>query len=92
MAGRVEKGDFKPNYAVPPGETLKETVEFIGMSQAELSRRTGCPRKTIDQIIQGKATITPGTATKLEKVLGVPASFWINLERNYREILPQEEG
>jgi HTH-type transcriptional regulator / antitoxin HigA len=83
----TEKKAFKPNYAVPPGETLKETIESLGMSQAELAQRTGRPKKTINEIIKGKAAIMPDTAIQLERVLGVPASFWNNLERNYQETL-----
>lgn len=55
------------------------------MSQAVLAERTGRSKKTINEIIQGKAAITPDTALQLEKVLGVPASFWNNLERNYQK-------
>ncbi|MEW6669415.1 MAG: HigA family addiction module antitoxin [Thermodesulfobacteriota bacterium] len=84
---RAVSNAFKPNYAVPPGETLKETMEAIGMTQAELSQRTGYPRKTIKDIIHGKTAITPDTAIRLERVLGVPASFWNNLEKNYQERL-----
>jgi len=76
---------FQPNYAIPPGETLRETLETIGMTQAELAERTGRPKKTINEIITGKAAITAETALQLENVLGVPASLWNNLERNYRE-------
>ena len=57
------------------------------MTQAELSQRTGRPKKTINEIIKGKAAITPDTAIQFERVLGVPASFWNNLERNYQETL-----
>ncbi|MGQ3684218.1 MAG: HigA family addiction module antitoxin [Candidatus Loosdrechtia sp.] len=81
------KNQFLPNYAVPPGETLLETIEAIGMSQAELAERTGRPKKTINEIIKGKASITPDTALQLERVLGIPAGFWNNLERNYQETL-----
>lgn len=81
------KKQFLPNYAIPPGETLLETIEAIGMSQAELAERTGRPKKTINEIIKGKASITPDTALQLERVLGVSASFWNNLERNYQETL-----
>ena len=80
---------FEPDYTVPPGETLLETIECLGMSQAELARRTGRPVKTINEIIKGKTAITPDTALQLERVLSVPASFWNNLERNYRESLAQ---
>lgn len=81
------KNQFKPDYAVPPGETLLETLEAMGMSQVELAERTGRPKKTINEIIKGKVAITPETALQFERVLGVPASFWNNLERNYQETL-----
>jgi addiction module HigA family antidote len=81
------KLEYKPDYAVPPGATLFETIQAKGMSQAELAQRTGRPLKTINEIIKGKAAITAETALQLERVLGVPASFWNNLERNYREAL-----
>ena len=61
--------NFKPNYAVPPGETLRETLESLGMSQAELAQRTGRPKKTINEIIKGRAAITPDTAIQLERAL-----------------------
>lgn len=81
------KNQFVPDYAVPPGETLLETLDAVGMSQAELAERTGRPKKTINEIIKGKAAITPETALQFERVLGTPAGFWNNLERNYQETL-----
>ena len=84
---RMKNTSYQPNYAIPPGETLRETLETIGMTQAELADRTGRPKKTINEIITGKAAITAETSLQLERVLGVPASFWNNLERNYQETL-----
>ncbi|MDA8234671.1 MAG: HigA family addiction module antitoxin [Clostridia bacterium] len=81
------KTKFKPQFAIPPGETVLETIEAIGMSQAELAARTGRPLKTINEIIKGKTAITPETALQFERVLGVSATFWNNLETNYREAL-----
>lgn len=83
MGAKRSEG-FVPDYAVPPGETLLETIESLGLSQSDLAERTGRPRKTINEIINGKAAITPETAVQLERVLGVDASFWITLETNYR--------
>jgi addiction module HigA family antidote len=87
----ARKSAFRPNYAVPPGDTLKETIDAMGMTQAELAQRTGRPKKTINEIIKGKAAIMPDTAIQFERVLGVPASFWNDLERNYRETLARLE-
>lgn len=81
------QNEFRPDYVSPPGETLLETLETVGMSQAELAKRTGRPNKLINEIVKGKAAITFETALQLERVLGVPASFWNNRENQYRETL-----
>jgi len=81
---------FDPDYAVPPGNTLLETLDYLNISQAEFAKRTGRPVKTINEIIKGKAAITPESALQFEKVLGVAASFWINLESNYQENLARQ--
>ncbi len=67
-----------------PGDTLAEQIEYTGMTQAELAERMGRPKKTINEIIQGKAQITPETALQLERVVGIPADFWVERERRYR--------
>lgn len=77
--------EYMPDSVSLPGETLEEVVADRQMTQAELAERMGRPKKTVNEIIQGKAAITPETALQLERVLGVPASFWNNLERNYRD-------
>jgi len=85
------KNQYHPDFVTPPGETLLETLEVIGMSQVEFAERTGRPTKTINEIIRGKAAITPETALQFEKVLGVSASFWINREQNYQEWRAREK-
>lgn len=78
---------YHPTSVSPPGETLRELLEERGMTQADLAERAGRPRKTINEIMQGKAAITPETALQFELVLGIPASFWNARESRYREFL-----
>ncbi len=85
MVKRKKIIGFNPDYAVIPGETLRETLESLNMSQTELAERCGRPKKTINDIMTGKSAITAETAMQLERVLSVPASFWIKLESNYQE-------
>lgn len=82
-----QKNTFDPDYVVPPGATLLETIESLGLTQKELAQRMGRPLKTINEIIKGIAAITAETALQLEKVTGIPASFWNNAEANYQERL-----
>ena len=76
-----------PDYALLPGETVLELLEARGITQSQLAERTGRPKKTINEIIKGKAAITPETALQFERVLGVPASFFNSLEQQYRATL-----
>ncbi len=75
---------FEPDYAIPPGAILEEALEARSLSKSEFARRCGRPTKTVSEIIAGKAGITPETAIQFERVLGVPASFWTNLEYRYQ--------
>lgn len=79
------------DFATSPGETLQDSIHSLGMSQIELAERTGLDKKTINQIIKGAEPLTHKTALALEKVLSVPARFWLNLEANYREHLARAE-
>lgn len=81
----MSRNEYSPAEVLPPGATLAETLEAVGMTQAELARRADRPVKTINEIVQGKSELTADTAIQLERVLGVPASLWLGLERNYRE-------
>ncbi|MBC8874161.1 MAG: ImmA/IrrE family metallo-endopeptidase [Planctomycetes bacterium] len=83
---------FEPDYIVPPGATLKETLEAKGMSQADLALRLGLAEKTVSQIINGIAPISFETAEKLELVTGVPANFWNQRELTYREGLAKRQA
>ena len=80
-----ENKPWRPGWAVAPGEVLQELLDERGMSQAELSRRTNRPTKTINEIVRGKAAITADTAYQLELALGVDMQVWTNLEARFRE-------
>lgn len=82
---------YVPDYVSPPGETLLDVLEERGMSQAELAERTGRPKKTISEIIDGKAAITPDMALQLERVLETPARFWNEREKNYQDFLARQK-
>ena len=83
--------EHDPDYAVPPGETLLETMEHQGLSRQELAQRMDCSVKTVHQLAQGKAILTAETALKLEKITGIHSSFWNNAEANYRKRLARNK-
>lgn len=84
--------EFRPDYAVHPGEVLGERLAAYGMSQAELADRIGMSTKTLSLIVNGKAPVTPETAVQLERVLGVSARLWTGLDTNYRLLQARREA
>ncbi len=70
--------------ASTPGRILQlEFLEGFQLSQAELSKRTGIPRSTINEIIKGKRPITAETAFTLGTFFGMSPQFWLNLQSQY---------
>lgn len=84
------QNEFQPDYAVSPGEVLSDELELRGMTQQELARRTGITPKHIISILKAKSAITPETAIKFERALGMPVEYWLNLEAHYQEILARQ--
>ena len=64
-----------------PGEMLRE--EFLvpmNISQRELADAIHVSYQRINELINQKRGITPSTALRLAKFLGVSAGFWLNIQ------------
>jgi len=75
---------FDPDYVVIPGAILEETLEARGIKKQDFATRCAISPKTVSQIIGGEASISPDLAIRFERVLGVSATIWNNLEGFYR--------
>lgn len=73
--------------ATPPGETIKEQLKQQHMSQKELAKKMCISDKELAMLLEGEALLTTEIASKLEKTLGISASFWNRLEEIYLEKL-----
>lgn len=59
---------------------LEEFLKPMGISQRDLADAIHVPYQRINEIINGKRGITPGTALRLAKVFGVSSDFWMNIQ------------
>ena len=72
-----------PTHRAPthPGEMLlEEFLKPMGITQRELADAIKVPYQRINEIINGKRGITPSTALRLAKALGVSSDFWMNVQ------------
>lgn len=68
---------------IHPGEILKDELEEIGISAAELARQLRVPENRMSEVMRGRRNITADTALRLGKWFGSSAMFWMNLQKNY---------
>lgn len=72
-----------PKYGSPthPGEMLLEDfLKPLQMTQGELAEKLGVSYPRVNELINGKRGMTPDTALRLEKLFGMEAQFWLNLQ------------
>ena len=69
--------------AIHPGETLREDLDALGMSAAELARRIEVPVNRITEILNGRRAVTGDTALRLGHFFGTSGEFWLNLQKLY---------
>ncbi len=81
------KNQYFPQSIPHPCETLVEKLQEIGMGPKEFAVRTGKPEKTITAVLKGESCITPEMAIRFENVLKIPASFWIENQREFDEYI-----
>jgi addiction module HigA family antidote len=81
MGGRRLPRHRPPTH---PGEMLlEEFLRPLGISQSTLAIRLGVSYPRLNEIIRGKRSVTPDTALRLARVLGMPADFWLGLQLDW---------
>jgi len=86
LVSRGVGGGRLPRHRAPthPGEMLlEEFLKPLGMSQSEFAGRLGVSFPRLNEIIRGKRGVTPDTALRLERVLGMSAGFWMGLQQDW---------
>lgn len=65
-----------------PGEMLlEEFLKPLEISQSAMAIRLGVSYPRLNEIVRGRRSVTPDTALRLARVLGMPADFWPGFSR-----------
>ena len=75
---------------VPPGNTILEQMNIMRYTVGMLSIRLMISLEDLGKILDGRSPITLEIAIALERVMGLPAQFWMGLEESYRKALSEQ--
>lgn len=74
----------KVHAPITPGEILQtEFLDPLGITPYRLAQATSLSQTRISEVIHGKRRITPDTALRLSKALGLSEKFWLNIQNDY---------
>ena len=67
---------------VTVGEILvEEFMRPLGLTQGALADAMGVQRKHVNELCNGRRSVTAATALILSRVFGNSADFWLNVQR-----------
>jgi addiction module HigA family antidote len=62
---------------------LEEFVKPLGITQSALALRLGVSFPRLNELIRGKRALTPDTALRLARVVGMSPEFWLGLQLDW---------
>jgi addiction module HigA family antidote len=69
---------------IHPGEILlEEFLKPLGITQYRLAKDISVPARRINEIVQGKRSISADTALRLSRYFNLSERFWMNLQARY---------
>ena len=68
----------KPTH---PGEVLLEDViKPLGLTVTEAAKNLGVSRKTLSELVNQKAALSPGLALRIAKATNTSPESWLNMQ------------
>jgi addiction module HigA family antidote len=72
---------YIPAPPITPGEVLKKRILSAGITQERLADAMAVSRLSINQIVNGRRSITAEMALRLAHVTSTTPELWLNLQR-----------
>jgi addiction module HigA family antidote len=76
-----------------PGRIVRQDcIEPLGLTVTQAAKALGVTRQALNNLVNGKAGISPEMAVRLAKAFGASAEMWLRLQANYDLAqVPQDE-
>jgi len=67
-----------------PGRIIRQDcIEPLGLTITAAAKVLGVTRQALNNVVNGKAGISPEMAVRLSKAFGGSAEMWVRLQSNY---------
>lgn len=80
---RMIANNLTPSEPIHPGEMIKDEIEYRGFSQRKLAEQMGISPTLLNEILNGKRSVSTEYALLFEAALGIDAEIWIRLQADY---------
>ena len=68
----------KPTH---PGEVLfEDVIKPLGLTVTEAAKNLGVSRKTLSELVNQKAALSPGMALRIAKATNTSPESWLNMQ------------
>ncbi|MFL6676356.1 MAG: ImmA/IrrE family metallo-endopeptidase [Massilia sp.] len=88
----MNNSSFRPEWATPPGATVRALMESRHISQVDLSGILATSSEEAENLLIGASSISEEIAQRLAAHIGGSAAFWLTRETQYREALVRVEA
>ncbi len=80
----TRKKEYEMHEPPHPGEVLRELyLEPLELTVTETAKRLGVTRKTLSELVNGRAGVSPEMALRLSKGLGRSPESWLAMQDNF---------
>ena len=75
--------NLEPYFLTHPGEVIKDELEFRGISQRRLAKEIGIPASQLNEVLNGKRSLSAELALLIGKALDLDAAPLLSLQMKY---------
>lgn len=83
VAPQMIANNLTPSEPIHPGEMIKDEIEYRGLSQKKLATQMGISPTLLNEILNGKRSVSTEYALLFEAALGIDADIWIRQQVRY---------
>lgn len=80
---RMIANNLTPSEPIHPGEMIKDEIEYRGLSKRKLAEQMGISPTLLNEILNGKRSVSTEYALLFEAALGIDAEIWLRQQGRY---------